>query len=118
MMPKANISASQKEEIVRLIRQNHDIFDVPNRKLPCLVGVKQTIQLVPDAVPYKEPLRKITEAQRVVVEEYLDKLESNGIIRRAATPWQAQLLLVRKPDQTWRVTCDLRGLNKQSLKMC
>ncbi|XP_042148913.1 uncharacterized protein K02A2.6-like [Ixodes scapularis] len=78
-----------------------------------------TIRLKPDAVPFSlSAPRRIPIPLREVVRHELDKLESDGVIRRVdkPTPWCSGLVVVPKPTGAYRLCVDLTRLNEVVLR--
>ena len=57
---------------------------------------------------YRSPPPKIKDQ----IKTETDRLMAAGIIRQSESPYSAPIVLVRKPDQTWRYCTDFRRLNK------
>ena len=56
--------------------------------------------------PYRLPLTK-----RKIVEEEIQKMLDQGVIRPSNSPYSAPITLVPKPDSSWRFCSDYRQLN-------
>ena len=48
----------------------------------------------------------------------VQKLQKAGVIKKCTSPWSAKLVLVRKPDGSWRVCSDYRKLNSVTTRDC
>ncbi|KAG9392073.1 Integrase core domain [Carpediemonas membranifera] len=62
---------------------------------------------IPVRAAYRHKNPKMTEAVRDGIRDMLQK----GIIRPSSSDWAAPVLLIRKPDDTWRFCVDYRQLN-------
>ena len=102
--------------------------DVPERLRDLLLTYRAQFKNFPDTLPELDPelLQRIhlTEGpppasrpyrlsapQLASCKEQLDKLLSAGLIRHAASPFAAPVLMVPKPGGKWRLTVDYRALN-------
>lgn len=76
------------------------------------------IKLKPGAEPRQvRRSYRWTEEQYKFMEDHLAKLLRVGIISRADTPWCCPVVLVLKPDLTWRLCVDPAHLNKSTVPM-
>nr|CBN80982.1 Uncharacterized protein [Dicentrarchus labrax] len=71
----------------------------------------QTLAFVP---PLRHGLYRIPEARRQAVEEEVKKMLQLGVIEPSHSPWSNPIVLVPKPDESWRFCNDFRQLNKAS----
>ena len=71
------------------------------------------IKLKPGAQPPKGglPRRKFTQDQHEFLRSHLKILEEMGVISKHEGPWACPIVLVLKPDQTWRLCVDPSHLN-------
>jgi hypothetical protein len=61
-------------------------------------------------------LRTLPTIQLETVNQYIDKMLNNGYIKRRITDQASSLILVKKPDDTYRVCVDYRILNSVTQK--
>ena len=97
--------------MVTLIKSYADIFSTSEYDVGLTDVMEATIN-VGDARPFAEPLRPHARAYRDDVDAEVDKLLKVGIMEEAASPWNSNLVLIRKRETgKLRVTVDLRRLN-------
>ena len=114
-----NISPNASEDLKkkaeeRLCRYQH-VWQEPEGSLGRYKLVKHSIN-VEGRGPLKDPPRRVPMAQREIVEKELDKMLKNDIIEPSSSPWSANLLLIRKKDNSIRFCVDFRKLNNITKK--
>ena len=62
------------------------------------------------------PPQRLGEKQKEAQEKEVIQLIEMGVIRRSSSTWAARMLLVQKPDGSWRPCIDYRGLNTMTVK--
>ena len=76
------------------------------------------IELMPGAVPTRVRRKyNWTREQYEFVKQLLSKQVDVGIISRVTSPWCCPIVLVIKPDLTWRLCVDPSNLNKYTVPM-
>jgi hypothetical protein len=72
-----------------------------------------SLNVRPDAKPVKQPLRCFAEEKRKAIVEEIAWLLAAGFIMEVFYPdWLANLVLVLKKNNTWRMCIDYTSLNK------
>lgn len=74
--------------------------------------MKHHIHLKPEAVPIKQPVRRIPFGYQEEVRNDLRTMLSDGIIEKSSSEWASPLVLVRKPSGDLRICVDYRKLNE------
>jgi len=69
-----------------------------------------------DAVPKRQPVRRVLFAVHQEVQHQLKKLEEMGIVQPSSSPWASPIMLVQKKDGTLRFCVDYRGLSSVTKK--
>ena len=69
-----------------------------------------------DAAPVRKHPYRLSPSEQAKVDELVERMRKEGIIRESCSPWAAPIVLVRKKDGTTRFCCDWRGLNEVTRK--
>jgi hypothetical protein len=74
---------------------------------------EHSLNVRPDAKPVKQPLQCFAEEKRKAIGEEIAWLLTTGFIMEVFYPdWLANLVLVLKKNNTWRMCIDYTSLNK------
>ena len=112
-LSNSKLSSPQGKQLEKLILSYTDIFSTSKSDLGrCNLGVKHHIHLKPEAVPVKQPSRRIPFGYQEEVKCDLKTMLNNGIIEKSSSEWASPLVLVRKPSGDLRICVDYRRLNE------
>ena len=67
------------------------------------------------AVPFATTPYRLTQEQIDALERMLEEWEKIGWISKRNSPWGAPIMLLKKPDGTFRLVVDYRQLNKSTV---
>ena len=99
----SNLSAEDKEELVSVLRNNHDVFAWAHSDMTGIDPhiICNALNVDPSYPPYQQKRRVFDQAQKEALEAEVDKLLANGFIREAQYPtWLSNPVLVPKPNGT------------------
>ena len=65
---------------------------------------------------FKEKHFRVSPEQEAVLDQEIDLMISMGVIERCNSSWASRLLMVRKPDMSWRPCVDYRRLNAMTVR--
>ena len=71
-----------------------------------------------NAQPMKAPSWRRPEVEHLEIEKEVKTMQDLGVIEKSSSPWNAPVLLVKKPDGSWRFCVDYRKLNALTKKDC
>ena len=71
-----------------------------------------------DATPQKASMYRQPETHHRIVQEEVQSMLEKGVIEKSSSPWNAPVILVKKPDGSWRFCVDYRKLNNATKKDC
>lgn len=110
------IDSQAKEKLIKLCAKYNDIFALQTDTLTCNNFYKQQIKLNDESPVYIKNYR-LPEAHKQEINEQVNKLLDDGIIRNSISPYNSPLLLVPKKsinnEKNWRLVVDFRQLNKK-----
>ena len=109
-----NLSIKEKSKLVDLIQKHANVF-ARNPKKPSQTSVVHPI-ITGGAPPVKSRYYRVPVAWEGEINEQIQEMLDNGIIRPSSSPWNSPIILVKKKDGTTRFVCDFRGLNDVTKK--
>ena len=110
-----NLSPSELAEARDLVMKYEQLFTGDSKKPKQTHLVNHRI-ITDDALPVKAKYRRIPAAWEKEVQDQVQEMLKNGIIRPSSSPWNSPIILVKKKDNTMRFVCDFRGLNNVTKK--
>ena len=105
----SHLSTIEQQELTQLLTDFCGLFPPNGNPLGQTSVVKHSIPTT--GPPIRQPLRRIPEALKSVVTNEVDHMLDHNVIRPSASPWSSPVVMVRKPDGSWRFCIDYRKLN-------
>ncbi|XP_020209186.1 uncharacterized protein LOC109794123 [Cajanus cajan] len=111
----SKLGKEEKEIIQEAVRKNKELFAWAAEDMP---GIDPTfhchrLAICKEAKPVAQRKRKIGEERRRAVETEVQKLASARFIREVQyTTWLANVVMVKKANEKWRMCVDYTDLNK------
>ena len=70
-----------------------------------------------NAIPSRQPMRRMSPAHRIIVEQEVEQMLADGVIEPSNSPWSSPVVLVRKKNSDRPRFCvDYRALNSVTIK--
>ena len=110
-----NLSPSELAEAKKLVKKYEQLF-TENSKKPKQTHLVNHQIITGDSLPVKAKSRRMPLTWDKEVDEQVQEMLLNGIIRPSSSPWNSPIILVKKKDNTMRFVCDFRGLNNVTKK--
>uniref|UniRef100_A0A6G5ABF5 RNA-directed DNA polymerase n=1 Tax=Rhipicephalus microplus TaxID=6941 RepID=A0A6G5ABF5_RHIMP len=102
-----NLRNRQREEIDELLATHKDVFsEVPGKTNLLECRLKLTT-----SEPINTPQYPLPFAMKEVVEKEVGEMLRLGVIERSDSPYNSPLVLVKKPDKSYRTCIDFRRIN-------
>ena len=114
-MEKSRLTLEQRDAMVKLLLEFHDVFALNNLELGVTDVVQHTIE-TGDQPPVRQYARRVPYALRGRIAELLDDMLSRGVIQPTKSPWGSPIVLVAKWDGSLRFCVDYRKLNQVTKK--
>ena len=99
-----------KDRLRRLLLDHQEAFALEDGERGETDLVQMTIE-TGDAMPRRQPVRRMPFSVRLEVARQLDEMQSRGVIQPSSSPWASPVVLVRKKDGSLRFCIDYRHLN-------
>lgn len=110
-----NLSEDQCRELAEVMKSCIKAFSIKN-ELGLANNVEHDIELLDDAKPHAERLRRRPLSQVQETKRQVQELLAKKIIRPSKSPWASAYVLARKKNNEWRLCVDFRKLNKMTKK--
>jgi len=108
----AHLTTGEHRALEQFLESEVNKFDHIQGVIPL---IQHRIQLE-DTTPIKQKCRPRNPAMQRIIDEEVDKMLAEGVIRPSSSPWSSPVVIVRKKDGKLRFCVDFRRLNKVSKK--
>ena len=108
-LTSTGLTPTEKQQLLALLTQFSDLFATTDRPLGKTEVVKHAVKT--SGPPIRQPLRRIPEALKEVVQQEVQKMLKQGVISPSDSPWSSPIVMVRKQDGSWRFCVDYRKVN-------
>ena len=96
----AHLTELQKQDIMDLIQEHRDSFgDVPSRT----TVMEHDIVLQEGATPVKQHPYRLNPSKAAALRKEIQYMLDNDLIEPSESPWSSPVLLIPKPDSTFRM---------------
>jgi len=113
--PALAASTTSEPLLDELLGSFADVFAEPTG-LPPQRAHDHRITLKPDAAPVAVRPYRYPAAHKDELERQCAAMIAQGIVRRSDSPFSSPVILVMKPDGSWRFCVDYRALNALTIK--
>ena len=108
-MDLSHLSTNEQQELTQLLLDFHSLFPAKGSPLGQTSVVSHSISTT--GHPILQPLRRVPEALKSTLSSEVDHMLDHNVIRPSTSPWSSPVVMVRKPDGSWRFCIDFRKLN-------
>ena len=113
------LSTTKKTKITNSLIENQDVFTWKHEDMPRIDRevIQHRLKVNPECKPVKQRRRIFTPKCNKLVVEEVEKLLEASFIREVFYPeWLANVVMVKKNNDKWRMCVDFTDLNKACLK--
>ena len=113
------LSGEEKVQLCRVLQLNADVFAWTHVDMTGIspTHALQRLNVAPSAKPVRQKVRRFHPDRYLVIQTEVDNLLQNGFIRAVKYPeWLANVVVVSKKGNKWRVCVDYTDLNDTCLK--
>ena len=103
-------SEEGKEELAKMLQDNTDVFATPGEPLGSTDRVTHRID-TGNSHPVRLPYRRLPFSKKSALEDEVDKMLEEGVVRPSESPWSSPVVMVTKKDGSCRFCIDYRRLN-------
>ncbi|UYV84701.1 hypothetical protein LAZ67_X003137 [Cordylochernes scorpioides] len=105
------LSEIQRLQLVSCLDEFIDIFDFGSTSIKPTSTVKHKINTGDHSSIKQRPYR-VAPSERRLIQDEVNKMIENHILKPSESPWSSPVILVRKKDGTWGFCVDYRRLNE------
>lgn len=105
----SHLSTNEQQALVQLLIDFRSLFPSNGSPLGQTSVVSHSIPTT--GAPIRQPLRRVPEALKNIMASEVDRMLDHNVIRPSTSPWSSPVVMVRKPDGSWRFCIDYRKLN-------
>lgn len=113
----SELSVSEREQLISMLSKHREVFAVNPNAPPVSTKTKMHVRLQdPNAQPIRSHPYRVPVHLQDVMKGLVNNMVSNGIVRKSSSPWASPVVLVTKPDGSYRFCIDYTKLNAASVK--
>ena len=109
------LDQKEKNEVIKLLNKFSSVISKGPLDLGKTNLTKHKIDTGNIPPIHSNPYRRSFK-EREIINQEVEKLEEGGIIRHSDSPWGSPVVLVKKPDGSYRFCVDWRKINKVTRK--
>lgn len=109
------LTGRQRNSLAKLLTEFQDVFLEPGGKLGRTDLIHHDID-TGQAKPIKQAPQRIPLAQKVIVEQELERMLRDSVLETSDSAWSSPVVLVKKKDGSTRFCVDNRKLNNVTKK--
>lgn len=113
----SGLKGIKQQQLIDLFVAYGSVVSKHKYDLGLMKGYKHHIN-TGDAPPVKKAPYRMSQGQVEALRIIINKMKEHGLLVDSSSPWSSPIVLVKKPDGSWRLCNDFRELNKITKKIC
>ncbi|PIK40376.1 hypothetical protein BSL78_22777 [Apostichopus japonicus] len=109
------LSETERKQAQNLLQEFSDVFSANSTDFGRTNLVTHSIK-TDSSTPIKQRAYRSTPKMREEIQNQCDRLMENDLIEESYGPWSSPIVMIKKPDGTYRFCVDYRKLNKVTVK--
>ena len=105
-----DLEVEQRRQVSQFLQKYQNVFSTSTYDMGSTTLVEHEIN-TGGHPPIRQGLRRHPIAHLDIIDEQVREMVQNDLVEPAASPWAANVVLVRKKDETYRLCVDYRALN-------
>ena len=113
------LSPEMRTKLVQFLKKNMDVFAWTHEDMPSISPevIRHKLNVDPERKPVQQRRRVFALERNQAITDEVNKLLSASFIQEVYYPdWLANVVLVKKANEKWRMCMDFMDLNKACLK--
>ena len=106
-----NLSKEQEDAFIKMLFRRRLAFPKDGSLAKCRL-FEAKLEIPPGTKPVKQRQYPLQPEGESAIKSELTKLQEKDVIFQKESPWNQPVLLIKKPNGTWRTCIDYRSLNK------
>ena len=115
-LPAEKLNPIKQEKLKEVLTESTDVFALDDSELGCTSLVLHSID-TGDHHPVKQQSYRTPIVYRERIEQMVNDMQKQGVVKPSNSPWASPIVLVPKKDGSLRFCVDFRHLNSSLKKM-
>ena len=111
-LSNSELTEEQKQDLLKLLHEYRDCFATGMDEIGCTHLISHSIDTT-DEIPVRSRAYKLSPDMKQVLEKEVQTLLDNDIIEHSSSEYASPVILVKKPNNTFRLVVDFRKLNQK-----
>ena len=111
-LSNSDLNEKQKQDLFNLLHEYRDCFATGMHEIGCTPLISHAIDTTDD-IPVRSRAYKTSPETKKILEREVQTLLDNDIIEHSSSDYSSPVILIKKPNNTYRLVVDFRKLNQK-----